>query len=166
MITRYIKGDITETELKYIAHGVNCQNVMGSGVAKALYTKFPEVKTEYHRFCEDVISPKERLGSVCIARTDQFRIVFNCFTQINYGYDGKKYVSYPAIIDTFRQITKFINFNGSTGNVVAIPKIGCGLAGGDWNIVEQLINDTVGDDLEIWVYELEQTKYSKGNDLG
>ena len=37
---------------------------------------------------------------------------------------------------------------------IAIPKIGCGLAGGDWNIVEQLINDTVGDDLEIWVYEL------------
>lgn len=35
MITKYIIGDITETELNYIAHGVNCQNVMGSGVAKA-----------------------------------------------------------------------------------------------------------------------------------
>jgi hypothetical protein len=29
-----------------------------------------------------------------------------------------------------------------------------------------LINDTVGDDLEIWVYELEEKKYSKRNDLG
>jgi len=27
MITKYVNGDITETELKYIAHGVNCQNV-------------------------------------------------------------------------------------------------------------------------------------------
>jgi O-acetyl-ADP-ribose deacetylase (regulator of RNase III) len=56
--------------------------------------------------------------------------------------------------------------SGEKENIVAIPKIGCGLAGGDWNIVEQLINDTVGDDLEIWVYELEEKKYSKRNDLG
>ena len=29
----YIIGDITETDCEYIAHGVNCQNAMGSGVA-------------------------------------------------------------------------------------------------------------------------------------
>jgi O-acetyl-ADP-ribose deacetylase (regulator of RNase III) len=44
MITRYIQGDITETELDFIAHGVNCQNTMGSGVAKALFTKWIGVK--------------------------------------------------------------------------------------------------------------------------
>ena len=63
MITKYIIGDITETELKYIAHGVNCQNVMGSGVAKALYTKFPEVKERYHEFCNHV-REQTRLGLI------------------------------------------------------------------------------------------------------
>lgn len=52
------------------------------------------------------------------------------------------------------------------GEILAIPKIGCGLAGGNWTFMEQLINDTVGDKLEIWVYELEEKKTSKGNDLG
>ena len=154
MITRYIKGDITETELDFIAHGVNCQNKMGSGVAKALFTKFPEVKTEYHKFCERAKSSVEKFGTKNLLGEVQYveskdKIICNCFTQDNFGYDGKRYVNYRAIVDCF-----FLLKLERKGETIAIPKIGCGLAGGDWNIVEQLINDTVGDDLEIWVYEL------------
>lgn len=148
MITRYIKGDITETELKYIAHGVNCQNAMGSGVAKALFTKWPEVKSHYHEFCQN---GGGFLGNVQLIELLNVNIC-NCFTQLDYGYDGKRYVNYAAIVKCFNQL-KVISFHINKYKL-AIPKIGCGLAGGDWNIVEQLINDTVGDDLEIWVYEL------------
>lgn len=152
MITKYIIGDITETELKYIAHGVNCQNKMGSGVAKALYEKFPEVKTSYHEFYDRYKSlnwkPDDFLGHVNAAY-DKDKVILNIFTQEKYGYDCKRYVNYAAIVEGFNRIR--VRFKGQT---IAIPKIGCGLAGGDWNIVEQLINDTVGDDLEIWVYEL------------
>lgn len=146
MITKYIKGDITETELKYIAHGVNCQNKMGSGVAKALFTKWSRVKSEYH-----MVSNK-CLGRVSLVGYPDVTI-FNCFTQYNYGYDGNKYVNYAAIVNCFTFMKNLIPNIGQDIRL-AIPKIGCGLAGGDWNIVEQLINDTVGDDLEIWVYEL------------
>lgn len=151
MITKYIKGDITETELRYIAHGVNCQNVMGSGVAKALFTKWPEVKKRYHSYCEWI---KERdeylLGSIASVMCGD-KVVYNMFTQLFYGYDNKRYVNYAAIVKCFDRLLSIKHrFDGP----LAIPKIGCGLAGGDWNIVEQLINDTVGDELEIWVYEL------------
>lgn len=156
MITKYIKGDITETELKYIAHGVNCQNKMGSGVAKALYTKFPEVKTNYHKYFERY----GYLGEIHEAYSDSNRSIINCFTQFSYGYDNKRYVNYSAIVTCFKKLENLIPM----GERLAIPKIGCGLAGGDWNIVEQLINDTVGDDLEIWVYELEDKKTSGKND--
>ena len=170
MITKYIVGDITETPLRYIAHGVNCQNVMGSGVAKALYTKFPEVKEEYHLYTtshRQGISnhgPRFILGRIHRAYSFKkdnpsgSKRIYNCYTQFNFGYDGKRYVNYSAIIHCFENLLK-----EKLDGPIAIPKIGCGLAGGDWNIVEQLINDTVGDDLEIWVYELEPTKYSKQN---
>ena len=153
MITKYIKGDITETELKYIAHGVNTQNVMGSGVAKALFTKWPEVKSDYHEFCK-YHAKEGLLGRVCYVHVeckDHQKIIANCFTQEHYGYDGKRYVNYSAIVSCFSTLRRTF---GGQGEILAIPKIGCGLAGGDWDIVEQLINDTVGDDLEIWVYEL------------
>jgi len=158
MITRYIVGDITETELKYIAHGVNCQNKMGSGVAKALYTKFPKIKQKYHYFNEQFEDNESLLGKVdCIAQSD--KIVYNCYTQLNYGYDNKRYVNYAALVECFATLKFFLK-----DKQLAIPKIGCGLAGGDWKFVEQLINDTVGDDLEIWVYTLDESKPSRKND--
>lgn len=156
MITKYIKGDICDTELKYIAHGVNTQNKMGSGVAKALYTRFPEVKTSYHDYInsgykEFQRDPEDFLGDICGTYSENGnKYIFNFFTQVNYGYDGKKYVNYAAVSKCFRTVIKGIG----TGKTIAIPKIGCGLGGGDWTFIEQLINDTVGDDLEIWVYEL------------
>jgi hypothetical protein len=48
---------------------------------------------------------------------------------------------------------------------LAIPKIGCGLAGGNWTFMEQLINDTVTDKIEIWVYDNSQVRSSNKNDL-
>jgi len=146
MITKYIKGDITETELKYIAHGVNCRNVMGSGVAKAIFTKWPDVKNNYHKYFERY----GYLGEIHEAYSDSKVSIINCFTQDKFGNSGKKYVNYAAVVTCFEKLSRLIPKN----EILAIPKIGCGLAGGDWNIVEQLINDTVGDELEIWVYEL------------
>lgn len=162
MITKYINECITTTELKYIGHGVNCQNVMGSGVAKALYEKFPEVKERYHSYCDWAKERGEDVLGNTISVLSKDKFIYNLFTQFNYGYDGKKYVNYAAIVLCFDKLKMIKHrFDGP----IAIPKIGCGLAGGDWNIVEQLINDTVGDELEIWVYELEPKKSSKRNDL-
>lgn len=159
MISQYIDGDIRDTELEYIAHGVNSQDKMGSGVAKALYEKWPDVKKKYHAYCDNVPMGK-RLATVEPVKVEG-KTIYNCFTQYNYGTDGKKYVNYFAIAHCFKMLS--ISLHGKT---LAIPKIGCGLAGGDWKFVEQLINDTVGYDLEIWVYDNSNVKHSKQNDLG
>lgn len=113
MITKYIVGDITQTELKYIAHGVNCQNKMGSGVARALYEKFPEVKTEYHVHC-DGNNPYHLMGEVQRVKSGD-KTIFNMFTQLNYGYDGKRYVDYSCIVNCFRELI------GIPDGPIAIP---------------------------------------------
>jgi O-acetyl-ADP-ribose deacetylase (regulator of RNase III) len=159
MITRYIQGDITETELTHIAQGVNCQNTMGSGVAKALYTKWPEVKVEYHGFC-GTTPPQMLLGQTHRVVTVDWKVIWNCFTQLEYGYDGKKYVNYAAVSKVMTHLSNTI-----IGSQLAIPKIGCGLAGGNWTFMEQLINDTVTDKIEIWVYDNSQVRSSNKNDL-
>lgn len=58
-----ISGDLLQAKEAAICHQVNCQNVMGSGVAKAIFTKWPEVKTEYHRFCNGR-RPRDLLGKI------------------------------------------------------------------------------------------------------
>lgn len=150
----YIKDDIRNTPLKYIAHGVNCQNAMGSGVAKALFDKWPQVKEQYHSFMNEGMnsgrSPKDFLGTYqerIEVEPDKF--VINLFTQLNYGYDGKRYVNYNAILTSLR-----LSIYRYDIKQMAIPKIGCGLAGGDWNFLEQILTDAFLDwDVELWVYE-------------
>lgn len=151
MITKYIKGDVTKTELKYIAHGVNASNAMGSGVAKSIYEAFPEVKEKYHAYASQYAysnyAKRQLLGEIQSVKSRD-KIIYNLFTQLNYGYDGKRYVNYKAIVDCFKSLTEALE-----GEIIAIPKLGSGLAGGDWELIKELIDDTVEDKLEIWVYE-------------
>jgi len=154
MIKQYIKGSILDAPQKYIAHGVNCQNVMGSGVARVLFEEYPSVKTQYHMFCDDMTIEGDTaglLGYICTALGE--KTVFNCFTQDSYGYDGKKHVDYEAVYKCFIGLTA--RLKGTSTHAIAIPKIGCGLAGGNWDIVKQIIDDATGDDLDVFVYYLE-----------
>lgn len=158
MIIGYIKDSILNTPHKYIAHGVNCQGVMGSGVAKVLLDKYPEVRSKYLRSYERMErmmleSTEEMLGTVQFVDCRD-KIVLNMFTQDRYGYDNKQYVSYEAIKDCFEGLTKYFSENNSEIVTIAIPKIGCGLAGGEWDVVEKIINEVTGDKLNIEVYYL------------
>lgn len=153
MIT-YRKGCLLKAfengEVNVIAHGVNCQDTMRSGIAKAIAEKYPSVKEDYHKWCKEM---KERdlplLGRFRLSFVDDGKVL-NCATQETYGYKGAKYVSYDAIDDIFRKIRR----HAPKDTVLGIPKIGAGLGGGNWNIIEKIINEAI-DDMEIFVYELE-----------
>lgn len=150
----YIKDDIRNTSLKYIAHGVNCQDAMGSGVAKALFDKWSSVKEQYHIHMANMrhhgVKPEDILGTYqdpIEVEPDKF--VINLFTQLNYGYDGTRFVNYNAVLTSLR-----LSLYRYDIKQIAIPKIGCGLAGGNWEFMEQLLTDAFFKwDIELWVYE-------------
>ena len=156
MIVREIKGDLLDTDLNFIAHGVNCRNKMGSGVAKAILTKYPEVKEGYHALHRSGLAlctngSDDFLGTAQPIDVHDGKVVFNLFTQLDYGYDGKQYVSYKAIEECFKSLT----LNCDYINAIAIPRIGCGLAGGDWDKVKEIINSATKNKLDVYVYYLE-----------
>jgi O-acetyl-ADP-ribose deacetylase (regulator of RNase III) len=145
----HVKGDILESPYN-IAHGVNCQNAMGSGVAKAIYTKYPVVKESYRRLCENQ-SPESLLGKVqCVYSASMNKSIFNLFTQLHYGRDGKPYASLIAIKECFSYLNTLLLYD----NYLAIPKIGCGLGGLRWEDVEPVI-DASAPYLNIYVYSLD-----------
>jgi len=123
---------------------------MGSGVARALFERYPEVKSEYHRYLsldDEVFGSAHRLGEVQLVDVGSDKTVLNMFTQNNYGGDGSRYVNYDAIFNCFIFVNNVLKLPK-----LAIPKIGCGLAGGSWNLVEAIINECTPD-TEVWVYE-------------
>ena len=52
-MVKIVEGDIFESDAGFIVHQVNCQGVMGSGVAKQVKDRFPLVFEEYMKWCTE-----------------------------------------------------------------------------------------------------------------
>lgn len=138
----YKHGDITRAIEPYIIHGCNAQGRMGSGVAKALMDKYPIVRSKY--IVEHAHWPKDKpfLGSVHVVDTGGAHTIFNAITQEFFGYDGKLYASYGAIelcMNALNKAMRTIEANRGETPHVAMPLLGCGLAGGNWSVVSGII---------------------------
>ena len=49
---KIIDGDIFDSNADAIVHQVNCQGVMGAGVARQVRDKYPNVYVEYRALCD------------------------------------------------------------------------------------------------------------------
>lgn len=127
----YRKGNLLDVTEGIILHGCNAQGVMGSGAALAVKLAYPGAYQEY-------LDGSMSLGSISRYWANDDLMIINGITQEYYGRDGKQYVNYKAICDVFTQAVSMGRLYVFTLN---FPKIGAGLGGGDWGIIEQLIND-------------------------
>ena len=120
---------------------------MGSGLAKAVRKKFPEVYDKYRREYKAI---GLALGTITWVSTPS-HLVFNCITQEHYGRAAKQYVDYEAV----RKCLSEVNHIAKRLSIyrIAMPRIGCGLGGGDWKVVEQIVEVTLTN-YEVFVYEL------------
>ncbi len=147
MSIRYIKQDITTIDNGIIGHGVNCLGKMGSGVALAIKNKWPEVYNQYVQYCNVFAKQaEEKLGivqTVDVGTADKPLVIANCFTQVNYGHDGKRYANKVAVEESLSNLVAFAaNFHMP----VYIPKIGCGLGGLNFEQDVQPILETLTSD--------------------
>lgn len=143
---KHVKCDIFESGADYICHQVNCQGVMGSGVAKQVRERCPVVYEHYKRWC-DVMPKDYLLGQAQFVKTQEehhtsFKGIVNLFAQYNYGYDGRCYTDYDAL----RNALKFFKNYLLTKPTIAIPYLmGCHRGGGDWNVVYSMIEEVFAD---------------------
>ncbi|TYP69721.1 macro domain-containing protein [Paenibacillus methanolicus] len=143
-------GDLLQAAEHVIGHQVNCQGVMGSGVAKSIRAQFPEAYEAYLELCSRT-SNEELLGRCQMVQTPDGKHVANLFGQFNYGRQPKLYTDYDALRQALSQLKGYARERGLT---VALPyQIGCGLANGDWSIVEAMINE-IFEDYEVTLYRL------------
>lgn len=149
---KIIECDIFDSDAAVLAHQVNCRGAYGAGLAKQMRDRFPSSAEAYVSVCKTYRNCPERLLGYCQAigvvdeRLKPFRqlflgnpcnrIIVNCFAQLNYGR-GKKQTDLKAFRECMDFLSNLRNTdeNGNTvALTVAIPyKMGCGLAGGDWD---------------------------------
>lgn len=131
---QFIKGNLINLAeaglFDVICHGCNCQNVMGSGLAKELRERYPIVFAADTKATEQWQIPIAKLGNFSYAYTGTVSnpfIVINAYTQLHYlprNVDHFEYESFSLIL------RKLISLAETPDTNFGFPYIGMGLAGG------------------------------------
>lgn len=151
-----------------IVQQVNCMGVMGAGLAKSIYTKWPTVRSAYLDYCKRVGLGRALLGEVNWVKIQQgetnrgvgSQYVANCFSQYDYRRPTEInrvcHTDYSAMEKCFNEIAYKSLAISETGFSIAIPYgIGCGLAGGDWCRVYGIIQNVFRENM-VTLYKLDK----------
>jgi hypothetical protein len=115
---------------------------MGSGVAKQLRAKYPDIYIDYleglAEYATEQLSP---LGAVFLSEVSTTLVIANAITQEYYGKDGSKYVSYTALEYALEFVQKVAKASNAQVHVPYL--IGAGLGGGDEKIILELVEKTM-----------------------
>ena len=147
---RIVKGDILNSTEPVVLHQVNCKGVMGAGLAKKIRDKYPKVYKSYKEVCNKN-TDTFLLGKIQIVNVGNEKFIINLFAQLNYG-KGERFTDYNSLRSCLFLVKKY-----TPRNSIAIPwGLGCGLAGGDWVKVVEIIEEVFeGSNIEIVIYKLE-----------
>lgn len=133
MIT-FQQGNVFDTEAEAVVNTVNCVGVMGRGIALQCKRLFPDNYKYYTVACKE---GKVEPGTMLVFNTGNIlgkpRYVINFPTKVHWRKPSQIDYITSGLEDLVRVIQK-LNIKS-----IAIPPLGCGLGGLDWNVVRPLI---------------------------
>lgn len=128
-----VSGDLFEADVDAITNAVNCVGVMGRGIALAFKNRFPDNFIAYKQACDDGTL---RPGSVFVfdcGESEHPRYIVNFPTK-----DHWRNSSNLADIEAgLRALSDEIDRLGIRS--IALPALGCGLRGLDWERVRNAV---------------------------
>lgn len=147
-----IQGDLLAAPVDVICHGCNCFHTMNSGVARAIREKYPEAYNVDRAHTKKGDTAK--LGTFTKTAFSSVTI-YNLYAQWDYGrLQNKVYVEYDKLEKALEAMKQDLIVNNRyETSKIGMPRIGCGLAGGNWSVVKQIIK-RVFQDKDIYIYSL------------
>ena len=142
---------LTNSKYNVFMHGANCKATMNSGIARDVKSRIPELyhaDLDYHLKAK---SDKHKLGKFSFVKYQDdekppHKMAFNLYTQLYYGTE-QRHFNYGAFIESISDaideaVTQgCFETNNSLNDTlhIILPKIGCGLGGGNWDIVSEIL---------------------------
>jgi len=151
-LIKIINDNLLNAKCNLIVHQVNCKGVMASGIAKEIRNNYPIVYQEYISFLKRN-KRVEYLGKIQVVPVNKYRSVVNFYSQYNYGrVNGMIYTNYAAFKLCLKRIRKYM-LDKSFKEIAFPYNIGCGLGGGDWSIISEMIADILKE-FTIYFYKI------------
>lgn len=160
-------GNLMHVKEGHIVHGCNAQGVMGSGVALAVRQTYPDVYQDYLQQHDEF---GLMLGDAYPSYANDDLLIWNAITQGNFG-PGARQTNYDAVATCFEYINHTIktgkirngpiDFDSSEEEIlwddvgivpeVHIPLIGAARGGGNWEIIREIIEQTMDYPVTLWL---------------
>ena len=149
---KIVKGDILSSGCEAIVNPVNCVGVMGKGLAALVKNAYPLVYLQYRDNCSRKLV---RPGKILVTPTYNTSGIFPNYI---FNFPTKRHWKNKSLIqDIELGLNDLLNcINKYEISSIAIPSLGCGNGGLDWNVVKPLIINIikiVADDVNVLVYE-------------
>lgn len=142
------KGNIFDAQVEAYVNTVNTVGVMGKGVALECKTRYPEVFQIYKTECNN---KRFNIGDILTVRAYKDNnpiFILNFPTKQHWKNPSKLEWISMTLPNLKKTIERY------TIKSIAIPPLGCGNGGLDWNMVKPLIINTLQDlDTDIRIYE-------------
>jgi O-acetyl-ADP-ribose deacetylase (regulator of RNase III) len=153
----YLTGDATSPTgagPKIIVHICNDVGAWGAGFVLALSNRWPTPEAQFRSWARrQQGQPPYELGAVQFVAVTADVTVSNLVGQ----RDMRVISGIPPIrYDAVRiGLTKIATHAIATNASIHMPRIGCGLAGGNWQRIEPIIADTlIASGMDVYVYDL------------
>jgi O-acetyl-ADP-ribose deacetylase (regulator of RNase III) len=158
----YIRGDATSPRgagYRIIAQIVNDRAATwGAGFALAVRKKWPAIQDAFRAWAES--RNNLSLGNSHLTQIDASTALFSMIAQHGYGPSPKPRIRYAALRKALEQLASVAAEKGAT---IHMPRIGCGQAGGSWEIVRDLIDETlISKSVRVTVYDPPNTEVRAG----
>lgn len=130
---KFIKGDLLDVKQGVIGHQTNLRFVAGHGLALQIRERWPEWYEDYHSGERD-----PQLGDCQTYQVAPGLYVANLYGQSGISRTSRK-THYGALAKALTKLNQVVA--GTVGPLpIYLPHgLGCGLAGGDWEVVYELI---------------------------
>lgn len=145
----YVTGDILKCEADALVNTVNCVGVMGRGIALQFKRAYPANFKAYAEACKrEAVQP----GRMFVFETGQLtppRYIVNFPTKRHWRGNSRIEDIEAGLAD----LVELIRARGICS--IAIPPLGAGLGGLDWNEVRPRIERAMAalTDVQVWVFE-------------
>lgn len=158
---QYINGNILDAKENIIVQSVNHQGVMGGGLALQIKNKYPEIDKEgyfYQSMCKTMTFEEIKQEGLIAYYSTGNQYIASIFGQDQYGRD-KQYTDYVALGNGLNTVKLFAE---NMLYSIAIPSgLGCGLGGGDWQVVEDIIQRCFSESIvHVWIYRYQNMLHS------
>lgn len=145
---QFRQGNLLEADAEALVNTVNCVGVMGKGIALQFKQAYPENFRHYERACR---AGEVRLGQMFVVPTGLLsnpKFIINFPTKQHWKAKSRLADIRAGLID----LVHYLRTNNITS--VAVPPLGCGNGGLDWNEVFPLIESAFANftDVRVFVY--------------